>query len=400
MKYKTGSTFTSSLQVKPPVNLSQQKIEYKAVRIRSTKPISVTMSDENIFHSRDITTIFPIEKLSTADLISSADPNLLTNSVDTAIWGMGNLNFHLSAFVLSQVVIVTVHDDTSVCISLPPHLRQDPYDYTGKVRGQTTLDNGTFEIKLNSLEPFQIFHFLDFSGTRISSSKPIAVFSGVLCRTSYDCNHIIEQLPPVDQFDVTFIVPPNHHTSTSLIRVISEENTILKVSSATKTDNVSISAGVPHDIETFDDEVLVIQSTLKCEGHQCKRQSPLLVNILSFREEELYSNRLHMTLVPGIHHYQRYYKIVLPMGWNQHYITVIIRENAASSLQMNGRKISNMVYWLKEYIFVEGVKYSIIVFEVGEGVVILKSEDAFGLIAYGYDGDKEAYAFTGNVLFH
>lgn len=403
IKNQRVCTFNSAMTIPYPIIPSHRKVGYKALRIHSTKPISVTMQDEDTFDSKDITPIFPIEKLSTTYLVSSANPTLLSSSqiVDVDKWKETSFEDHVDVFVLSEVVIIAVHDNTSIFITLPPHLRHDAYDYIGKIRGQTTINNTTFEIKLNSLETFQIFHFLDFSGTMIHSSKPIAVFSGILCRPSYKCNRNIKQMPPVNQFDVTFIVPPNGYKSTSLIRVLSEENTTLVVSSPEKTETVSISAGEPHDIEKFGKEVLVIQSKSQCESPRCQRSSPLLVNMVSFSEDKYKSSRLHMTLVPGIHQYQFYYKIIIPTEWDENYISIIIQESAASSLRMNQRRINSMDRTLPKGIDVEGVKYVVIEVKVPWGVMTFQSENApFGLIAYGFDRDFNGYSFAGNVLFH
>lgn len=396
-------TFKSVMVIPYPLTQSHKKVGYKALRIHSTKPIYVAMHDEDTFDSKDITQIFPIEKLSTTYLVISANPTLLSINriVDVDKWKETSFEDHVGVFVLSEVVIVAVHDNTSIFITLPPHLRHDAYDYIGKIRGQTTINNTTFEIKLSSLETFQIFHFLDFSGTRIHSSKPIAVFSGILCRPSYRCNRNIKQMPPVDQFDVTFIVPPNGDKSKSLIRVLSEENTTLVVSSPEKTETVSISAGEPHDIEKFGKEVLVIQSKSQCESPRCRRSSPLLVNMVSFSENKYTRSRLHMTLVPGIHQYQFYYKIIIPAEWEENYISIIIQESAASSLRMNQRRINSMDRTLPKGIDVEGVKYVVIEVKVPWGVMTFQSENApFGLIAYGFDRYIDGYSFAGNVLFH
>ncbi len=65
---------------------------------------------------------------------------------------------------------------------------------------ETVVKFASSIITLNSMETYQIESDNDLTGTRITSSKPLSVFSGSDCanvpQNIRDCDHLIEQVPP------------------------------------------------------------------------------------------------------------------------------------------------------------------------------------------------------------
>ena len=107
----------------------------------------------------------------------------------------------------SIVQVVAQEDNTQVSfmLRLPRGGRVhygDRYLYSGDLINTT----------LNDLEVFQVQGDSDLSGTVVTSSKPVAVFSGDDCTmvpaNTFPCNHLVEQIPPVSVWGKEFITNP------------------------------------------------------------------------------------------------------------------------------------------------------------------------------------------------
>ena len=108
---------------------------------------------------------------------------------------------------IAQVQVVAQEDNTQVSfmLRLPRGGRVhygDRYLYSGDLINTT----------LNDLEVFQVQGDSDLSGTVVTSSKPVAVFSGDDCTmvpaNTFPCNHLVEQIPPVSVWGKEFITNP------------------------------------------------------------------------------------------------------------------------------------------------------------------------------------------------
>ncbi|ETE56784.1 IgGFc-binding protein, partial [Ophiophagus hannah] len=98
---------------------------------------------------------------------------------------------------------------------------------------------------LKAFEAIQLQSTDDLSGTRIESTKPVAVLSGHTCVSKFtSCDHVVEQLLPVQSWGTTFIVPPiPFQTQYDIAHIVSAENTLLKYQSSSKTESRSLVAG-------------------------------------------------------------------------------------------------------------------------------------------------------------
>ena len=108
---------------------------------------------------------------------------------------------------------------------------------------ETVVKFNSSIITLNSMETYQIESDNDLTGTRITSSKPLSVFSGSDCanvpQNIRACNHLIEQVPPTVTWGSKFLVASlEGRSSGERIRVLSTRaarvavncNTVVSVS--------------------------------------------------------------------------------------------------------------------------------------------------------------------------
>ena len=135
----------------------------------------------------------------------------------------------------SIVQVVAKEDNTQVSfmLRLPMGGRVhygDRYFHSGELINTT----------LNDLEVFQVQGDSDLSGTVVTSSKPVAVFSGDDCTLvpadKHPCNHLVEQIPPVSVWGKEFITnpTPNYSGGDEFHIIASKNSTDVKVDSQRK----------------------------------------------------------------------------------------------------------------------------------------------------------------------
>ncbi|NLM55014.1 MAG: hypothetical protein GX195_08785 [Firmicutes bacterium] len=104
----------------------------------------------------------------------------------------------------------------------------------------------------------------DVTGTRVTSSRPIAVFGGSRCSDVPPgvgfCDYLVEQLIPVRMWGTVHLVPPIQNGAANLVRVLAaEDNTWVYFDNGTGTTAVELNAG--EFSEGFYDVPLMITSS-------------------------------------------------------------------------------------------------------------------------------------------
>lgn len=125
----------------------------------------------------------------------------------------------------SVFALASKFPNTQVSIQFPP---ESPEDNPIRVEygGSTYTNNDILNVTLEDFQAFQCLSYdqADLTGTHITASLPVAVFSGnvrtwVGPRTSRD--HLAIQLPPVAAYGLQFpIIPTPKRTIGDIIRVV------------------------------------------------------------------------------------------------------------------------------------------------------------------------------------
>ena len=182
----------------------------KGIRITANKPISVYGYGWIILGSMHIGEGFlglPVDVLGKEYIVPTYSP--IANSI---------------------VLVVAQEDNTQVSfmLRLP---RGGRVHYGDRYLSSGDLINTT----LNDLEVFQVQGDSDLSGTVVTSSKPVAVFSGDDCTmvpaNTLPCNHLVEQIPPVSFWGKEFITnpTPNNTGGDEFHIIASKDNTDVNV---------------------------------------------------------------------------------------------------------------------------------------------------------------------------
>ncbi|XP_062608334.1 IgGFc-binding protein-like [Saccostrea cucullata] len=331
--------------------------EPKGILVRSQEPINVLVSDNNnplIEFRVDTTTVIPVEKLDTSYIISSFDPST------------------------SHFAVAASEDDTNITISL-----KISNNVAISIFGSTYRDMDTFVLSLDRLETFQFRAGADFSGTRIDSNKPVAVYSGTVCLTGGDggCSPALEQMPPISRLDDIFIVPPKFNAK--VIRLMSPENATVQISKGNATQSREIYQSVPFDIPIVDDECIVIES-----------ESSILVTMVAF---ELTPGPFIAT-VPGINQYLTRYKVFVAEGYPISFVAIMIETEAKNCLVLNNQPIMTNAIFHEKQVLVGCISYTLMIVEFKDGELIVESEKTpFGLMVYGQN-TFDGHGFAGNVI--
>lgn len=157
---------------------ANETVETKAIHVTALSPISVHVVSENV---------------------GSADGYLAlpTSGIGTNYYVM---SYTSNRFTGSEFAVAGTQDNTTVTI-------------TPTAAGATKPAGVAFTVLLNSGETYLFANpaHADMTGTRVTSDKPVAVFSGHRCAnvpasTGY-CDYLVEQLPDVTRWGRT------HHTS-------------------------------------------------------------------------------------------------------------------------------------------------------------------------------------------
>nr|XP_022307179.1 IgGFc-binding protein-like [Crassostrea virginica] len=259
------------------------------------------------------------------------------------------------------------------------------------ISGNAFYNNSVFNITLQRFETYQIAHDTDLTGTVIKSSSPIAAFSGNDCNRLENigaCDHLIEQLPPTASVDKIYIVPPNSDDRDTLIRITVLENCSFTYSVGNVNQTVSLDQYDTFDTKISNNQICFIES-----------QKPVLVTTFGLYSKSSGLGDPSMIIVPGVHQYLNYYKIVVPSGYTTNYVSILMKYSSKDFLRINDTEIRTEDIVFESNLYANTFTYNVRVIKVSEGELTASTVDSerFGLICTGV-ADTEAYGFSGNSL--
>lgn len=230
------------------------------------------------------------------------------------------------------------------------------------------------------------------TGTVVESSSPIAVFSGNDCNpvTGHGvCDHMFEQLPPTSSIDTAYVVTP-HMNSDTKIRIIATEFSIIFYNCTYKS-----MSKLYNRLEYVD---IVISNNESCYIESGK---PIMVASFELSSSLENVGELSMSIVPGIHHYRNYYKIMVPLTYEYNYLSIVMKGNAINSLRINGKTVNAYTIMYEKIV---SNLYSLYDFHIriirvygGELMVRTVAGEMFGLTCAGTNL-FQAYAFSWNTV--
>lgn len=284
----------------------------------------------------------------------------------------------LSSDLVSSFTVIATEDETELDIT--------PTVATAGGR----RPNETYRVKLRKGDAYTVgarwesIGTCDLTGSRIQSNKKIAVFSGHTCAyvppKVESCNHLVEQLPPVQAWGKHYYLGNLRERSKYTYRVIASEP----------------------QTKVFEDSKLIavlkageFYEALNTTRHlQITADKPILVAQFAqgFRNGDSVGDPM-MILVSPTQQFLNEYRFATPINgdWH-HYINVVSPTTGIGSIRLNGRKVDSTAF-----VLLGESRYSIAQLAVPFGTHVIKGTEPFGLYSYGFGFKGDAYDAYGNM---
>ena len=290
-------------------------IENKGVKLTSSVEVAIFVFEGPEWSTNDVVTLIPVRSDATNFVVQSYTPYYPSTR------NPGRSHF----------IIVATENTTSVDITLKT---------TGNLTyNQTQFASGeTIVVILDDLQTFYLYHEHDLSGSIIESNKPVAVFAGA-CPIMIPPDvrwgdRIATQMVQVEHWETSFIVPPNYHAPSYLIRVFAfyNDSAVFVRDSNTVTINGTLNRGEFMDVY-LNSVPAVVSSDTK-----------ISVVLYGLAENSSKSHKMnpYMTVLPGVRQYVTTSHIfpTLLYGYKdrdfENYVSVILAKQFKTSLVYNG----------------------------------------------------------------
>lgn len=254
--------------------------------------------------------------------------------------------------------------------------------------------NKPYTVTLNQGDVYQViakpsglfYDKIDFTGTQITSNKPIAVFGGHQCAyvpspppVIIACNHLVEQIPPTSSWGKHYFLGKLEKRSKYSWRALANvDSTKLFVNSKLVK---MLKAG-----EFYEDN--------SKEDLQITADKPILVAQYSqgYRNGDSIGDPA-MILISPTQQFLTRYRFATPVNgqWN-HFVSVVIPTTAIPTLKLNSRKVEE-----KSFRQIGISRYSIATIEVPYGTHSLTAARPFGMYSYGFGYGADAFDAYGTM---
>ncbi|KAG8570025.1 hypothetical protein GDO81_014652 [Engystomops pustulosus] len=335
---------TLTVQIPGNAELGGSTKSCNVIGIKSDKPVSV-LSLNFKFQSADTSIVYPIEQLGTDYYI---------------VTPLGGPDDGFKEFS-----VVSYEEPTNVDIFL-----------TGAVTYQekTYAAGSKLTVLLEPYNALQLLSKDNLSGTRVVSQKPVAVLSGHTCTwKNSKCNHVYEQLRPVNSWGTSFIIPPiSLQFKSDIIFVVAAVNTKIDYQIETKATSKNLNAGeviqldVPVKTPIFLTASSGIQVIYYCTGWQDKFFSPY--------------DPILMTIPPVSSYCSSYY--IYGQKEFENYGTLVAKKADISKVTYNKGPITDL-----SWNDIPGTDYSWATQRLGKGFsfqLVENPSSPFMLLSYGF----------------
>lgn len=341
-----------------------------ALHVVSTDVISLYASNFRRY-SFDVTDVLPTSSLGSEYLIQ----NHAISGKDYNI--TSNFDKRNRITDCSEFAIVAVEDNTKIEILLTCNSTNGRYA------------NQPFTVILQAGQCYQVksVNLMDFTGTRISvhENKRIAVFSGNLCaniptRNYCCCDHIMEQMLPVNCWGRHFVITNTSMRSNDLVRVTSlndncqivKDGLLLATINAKQTYQFEITSNTPSVyLETSEPVMVYLYFTGYDYGGVNGDPSMVIISPI----EQRISGVTFSTFNSGASQY--------------HYVNIVTDTDKVSGMQLDGESITSQFQSVLGNSY-----YSFARIQLNHGTHTLSNRNS-GFVAHVYGlGEAESYAYS------
>ncbi|MBC8146241.1 MAG: IgGFc-binding protein [bacterium] len=365
------------------LHYNPRQIEISKRTLRLTFSADVTVHGLNGQRwSSDAFLALPVSALG-AEYMVAAYPNTL--KAGQVVPDLGVSDFP------SQFCIVATDDNTLVTIQPTAHINN-------------RISNEVFTITLQRGEAFIAQAAggtgTDLTGTRVSSSKSVAVFGGhqranVPYSGAVGRDHLVEQLLPLHRWRTHMIAVSHRQLNWSregrgvdIVRIMaSESNTTVSISGF---PNRTMSAGEVIEISLTTPRVITATKPVYANEFKCSATDEKFVSV----PNDSIADPFMTTVVPP-EYFDTAYTFRTMGGKNQtrHFLNIIVARDEWRDLRLDGKPLVGNTVGA-----IEGTRYEHVDLEIAAGAHRLTGRTPFGAMAYGY-GVYNSYGYPLGMVF-
>ena len=258
------------------------------------------------------------------------------------------------------------------------------------------------------------------TGVEVSSTVPVAVFSGHPCtfvpQDQWACDHLEEQLAPASTFGERYVLPAVRHRNRIFDGgregvywiIVADEDATIRTDpplSALKAFEAS-SAALTSCLDMTQDESIVLEAGQSCElglGASASLQSDGVVEIAGIISGHQSTGLLNygtqagdpaMFSLPPVEQFRRDYTFATPPTFKRTFAAILAPQDA--TLTYGGEFIPPASRVQHEEVVLGETRFSIFHLRLDSGVHTIEANRPFGLIVYAYD-DYVSYAFPAGL---
>jgi hypothetical protein len=230
----------------------------------------------------------------------------------------------------------------------------------------------------------------DLSGTRIQSTKPVAVFGGHVCAnvpsagTSF-CDHLVEQLPPVAAWGRHFVQVPLATRDQDSYRVLGLENG----TSLTWTPSTPPGAPTSGNAGSVNDYVTAVPVELNASKPVLLMQFAQGSGADAVPQSD---TDPFQAMVPPVEQWLSEYVITTPTMSFSNHLNLAVPTSSVGQVTIDGNAISAGAFTA-----IVGSAYSVAQVPIGIGPHKLAGPAAFGASLYGWAMTNEAYGYVAGA---
>ena len=316
-----GDDGSVAVEIPPSLAMSGTEINGQGLKISSEGEITAYLSNREDA-TTDLSVIFEESSLGTSYVLASAS------------------DVHSDG---GQFSAQAIEDGTELTFTLP-----DGQSASVTLNAGESFKFSTADFQGNDALGVTVDVNFDLTGTIVSSSQPVAVFSGHSCANVGlgACDHIVEQMPAVEFLSQNYVVAEAFSSDglgNNLIRVIAAEN-----DTEVRVDGELVATLGRSEFHEF---------TLSEPARSIQTSEPALVAQYLQGATTAGEGDPALSFVPGTDTWLQSYIVATPSGTDalaENLVNIVIPTAAVSSLQINGVDVDD-----ESFTALEGTDFSV-----------------------------------------
>lgn len=256
-------------------------------------------------------------------------------------------------------------------------------------KGASYRKGSKFTVQLKPYETVIFESNYDLTGTRVVSQQPLAVFSGHTCTRilSGYCNHVYEQLLPVNKWGSTYIVPPfPMQTRYDAVYVTASRQTTIVVTAGRIKYSVNLAAGKTRFLTTTQRNPLSLQANYGIQVIMFFSGVKKTVNRVTKQYDAFMLSAL------STDKYCSHYSLKVLRGFENKAL-VVAPKNAVRKMKLDNKPLPRNTIWRH----FPGGNYVWTEIDFKRGKVLSSSSAPFALYSVGYS-HRNGYGSAGQCV--